>query len=241
MSPIGHYLKKHGFERLEPKVVLFDMDGVLYDSMPNHAVAWHESMARFGIEMTRDDAYATEGQRGVDTIRQMVRRQKGYDITDDQAMAMYQVKSDIFHAMPEAPLMPGAKDLMSKIRNSGLRIGIVTGSGQRPLIQRLLHDYGEFVDEQHIVTAYDVELGKPHPDPYLMGLKKNGGLSPWQAFVVENAPLGVEAGVAARIFTICVNTGNMAESIFKERGADIILCSMCQLRDCWEELLFSAV
>ena len=37
--PVRHYLAKHGFEAFCPKAVLFDMDGVLYDSMPNHAVA----------------------------------------------------------------------------------------------------------------------------------------------------------------------------------------------------------
>jgi beta-phosphoglucomutase-like phosphatase (HAD superfamily) len=73
---IKKYLERHGFEVLRPKAVLFDMDGVLYDSMPNHAIAWQQSMAQFGILMTADDAYATEGARGVDTIRQMVKKQR---------------------------------------------------------------------------------------------------------------------------------------------------------------------
>ena len=51
---IQKYLEKHGFEALRPKAVLFDMDGVLYDSMPNHAVAWQESMAKFNIRMSAD-------------------------------------------------------------------------------------------------------------------------------------------------------------------------------------------
>ena len=61
MSPIGsigNYLSKHGFERFEPKAVLFDMDGVLYDSMPHHAVAWKGAMEKYGIHMTHEDAYA---------------------------------------------------------------------------------------------------------------------------------------------------------------------------------------
>ena len=51
------------------KCVLFDMDGVLYNSMPNHAVAWVRAMKEFGIHFTPEDSYATEGARGVDTIR----------------------------------------------------------------------------------------------------------------------------------------------------------------------------
>ena len=46
---IRQYLERHGFGHFSPKAVLFDMDGVLYDSMPHHAIAWQESMKRFGI------------------------------------------------------------------------------------------------------------------------------------------------------------------------------------------------
>jgi len=195
------YLTKHGFERFEPKAVLFDMDGVLYDSMPHHAIAWQRSMATFGIHMTEDDAYATEGARGIDTIRKMVLQQRGEEITLERAQEMYDEKTRQFHAMGEAKVMPGIRELMTQIHRQGLCIGVVTGSGQRPLIARLLTDFGEFLDEQHIVTAYDVTRGKPNPDPYLMGMKK-AGVEPWQTVVVENAPLGVLAGVASRAFTI---------------------------------------
>ena len=49
---IFKYMKEHGFGEFNPKAVLFDMDGVLYNSMPNHAVAWQESMKQFDIHMT---------------------------------------------------------------------------------------------------------------------------------------------------------------------------------------------
>ena len=78
---INRYLKRTGFGTFHPKAVLFDMDGVLINSMPNHAVAWQRSMATFGIRMTAADAYATEGARGIDTIRAMVKAQQGKDIT----------------------------------------------------------------------------------------------------------------------------------------------------------------
>ena len=235
---VSDYLSKHDFRALCPEVVLFDMDGVLYDSMPNHAKAWRESMAKFGIEMTREDAYATEGQRGVDTIRQMVKLQQGRDIDESEAQRMYDEKSRLFHLMPQPPMMPGAIELMEQISQAHIGIGVVTGSGQRPLIGRLLRDYGAFLDEAHIVTAYDVKLGKPNPDPYLMGLRKAGGLKPWQALVVENAPLGVAAGVAASIFTICINTGHLPVSLFQQQGANLILDSMQELCQQWPEFHF---
>lgn len=235
---VKNYKEKHGFEVFRPKAVLFDMDGVLYDSMPNHAVAWHNSMKEFGIVMTRDDAYSTEGQRGVDTIRQMVKQQLGRDIDEEEAQRMYDLKSRMFHDMKEAPMMPGALNLMEKIAKTGLNIGVVTGSAQKPLIARLLSDYGNYLDEDHIVTAYDVREGKPKPAPYLMGMKKAGNLNPWETIVVENAPLGVRAAVAARCFTIAINTGRLPYDSLAREGADILMDSMEELCLNWESLGF---
>ena len=48
---IKKYLESHGFGQFCPKAVLFDMDGVIYDSMSNHAVSWHEAMKDYGLEM----------------------------------------------------------------------------------------------------------------------------------------------------------------------------------------------
>ncbi len=226
---IDKYKASHNYPAFSPKVVLFDMDGVLYDSMPNHAVAWQESMKQFGINMTAADAYATEGAKGVDTIRHFVKLQKETDITPDEAQRMYDVKTDVFHRMPTAQIFPGVRENMSKIKQSGMGIGVVTGSGQRPLIKRLLDDFGDFLDEEHIVTAYDVDHGKPNPDPYLMGLQKAGGLKPWQGIVVENAPLGVRAGVAANIFTVAINSGPLPDKALADEGADIVLKRMTEL------------
>ena len=213
------------------------MDGVLYDSMGNHAVAWVQSMQKFGIHMTADDAYATEGARGVDTIRYMVRQQKGIEITEAEAQEMYDEKSRIFHSMPEAPIMPGILSLMEQIDAAGISIGVVTGSGQRPLIARILRDFGRFVAPEHITTAYDVPRGKPYPDPYLIGMQKAGGLSASEAIVIENAPLGVRAGIAAGCYTVAVNTGPLPDQVLLDAGASILFPSMPALSDAWKELL----
>lgn len=122
--------------------------------------------------------------------------------------------------------MPGILDLMEQIKQHGISIGIVTGSGQRPLIARILQDFGKYVTPDHITTAYDVKRGKPNPDPYLMGLQKAGGLKPSEAIVVENAPLGVKAGVAAGIYTVAVNTGPLPDQVLLDAGANILFPSI---------------
>ncbi len=234
-TEIRKYLERHDFKAFSPKAVLFDMDGVLYDSMPNHAVAWVESMKKFGIRMTEADAYATEGARGIDTIRQFVKHQQGKDITLDEAQLMYDEKTRIFHSMPAAPIFEGVYELFCKLKATGISINVVTGSGQRPLINRLLNDFGDFLNEAHITTAYDVKRGKPNPDPYLIGLHKAGThLQPYEGIVVENAPLGVRAGVAAHIFTVAINSGPLSDAVLLNEGADILYAGIRAFCNDWK-------
>lgn len=63
---------------------------------------------------------------------------------------------------------------------------------------------------------------KPHPEPYLKGLQKAHAM-PDEAFIIENAPLGVKAGVAAGVFTIAVNTGPIPEKQLQEAGSRLDL------------------
>lgn len=233
---IRQYLERHGFGHFSPKAVLFDMDGVLYDSMPHHAIAWQESMKRFGIDMTEADAYATEGARGIDTIRQIATRQ-GKEVSLEEAQRMYDEKSRIFHEMPDAPIFEGVFDMMEKIKRAGMTVNVVTGSGQRPLIRRLLNDFDRYLDENHITTAYDVKRGKPYPDPYLMGLQKAGNLKPFEGIVVENAPLGVRSGVSAGIFTVAINSGPLPDKALLDEGADVLYDKMTQFRNEWDNFI----
>lgn len=235
---INSYNTTFGVE-FHPKAVLFDMDGVLYDSMPRHAIAWQKSMAQFDIHMTAHDVYATEGARGFDTVKMLVKRQKGTEISDEKAKAMYEVKSNIFHAMPEAPIFDGVKELMQRITDAGLSVNVVTGSAQKPLIARLTHDFGQWLAPDHITTAYDVDRGKPDPDPYLTGLRKAGDLKPWQGIVVENAPLGIHAGVAAGCFTIAVNSGPLPDSDLLVEKPNLLYQKMTELLGDWEQIIGS--
>ena len=62
-----------------------------------------------------------------------------------------------------------------------------------------------------------------------MGMQKVG-TQPWETIVVENAPLGVKAGVAARAFTIAVNTGPLPDEELLKAGADMLTADMVELR-----------
>lgn len=233
---IETYLSKHGFKEWCPRVALFDMDGVLYNSMPNHAKAWHDSMAIYGVDMSEEEAYAFEGMRGFETIKIVAGRQWGREVTEEESVEMYRVKSEHYAACPEAGLIPGVLALQEEMKRRGLNIGVVTGSGQHSLLERLTHDFNGLISPEIFVTALNIKRGKPAPDPYLMGMQMAGS-QPWQTIVVENAPLGVRAAVAAQCFTVAVNTGPLDDDMLSQEGADIVLHTMDELRELLPDLI----
>lgn len=232
---INNYLTTHHFDKLNLKAVLFDMDGVLFDSMKNHATAWHEAMKQYGMHLSPEEAYMHEGRTGGGTIDLLAQRDWGRRATEEEKQTIYKAKSDVFSRCPEAPRMPGAYELLKKVKADGFTPMVVTGSGQVSLIDRLNHNFPSVFRRDLMVTSFDVKYGKPNPEPYLMGLQK-AGIQPWEGLVVENAPLGVQAGVSAGIFTIAVNTGPLPDKVLIDAGADLLFPSMQSLCEHWEEI-----
>jgi HAD superfamily hydrolase (TIGR01509 family) len=210
--------------------ILFDMDGVLYDSMPNHSVAWSKAMEKYGMHMTPHDVYLNEGATGHDTVIRISLRDRGYEATESEINDIYGYKAELFRSMPEARVMPGALDVFRKAAAAGLKILIVTGSGQKNLIERVQRDYKGYITRDRMVTAFEVTRGKPYPDPYLKGLEI-AGVPASEAVVVENAPLGIRAAVAAGIDTIAVNTGPLEDEILRAEGPKALFHSMAELAD----------
>ena len=98
------------------KAVLFDMDGVLFNSMPYHSKAWNEAMQEFNLDLSREEAYMHEGRTGAGTINIVYQRQHGTDATEELIENIYQVKSRIFNSFPEDQHMPGALEHLQKVK-----------------------------------------------------------------------------------------------------------------------------
>lgn len=208
------------------KLVMFDMDGVLFDSMPNHAVAWRRTMADLGCEYPDTVYYENEGRTGSSTIELLL----GRKVSDEECRRIYDLKASYFDAMPKARPMPGAYDVVKAVRALGVPAIVVTGSGQKLLMSRIAEAYDGMFRTEWMVCSADVKHGKPDPEPYLMGLQK-AGVAPEDAVVVENAPLGVRSGHDAGCFVVAVNTGPLPDSCLLEQGADMLFHSMAELAE----------
>lgn len=213
-----------------PRAALFDMDGTLYDSMPNHVAAWQQMLAEAGIKVDSEEILLAEGRTGTDTVRMIFRRYLGQEISDDECRRLYRRKAELFACMPPVCLMPGAQELVGAVREAGMITVLVTGSGQNSLLHRLEEDFPGAFPENRRVTAYNVTHGKPHPEPYLRGMEM-AGVTPSEAIAFDNAPLGVESASAADAFTVGVITGAIPQESLVNAGADIVFTSMRECAD----------
>lgn len=218
------------------KAALIDMDGVLYDSMRGHAASWKKMCDEIGLDTDRDEFYMYEGMTGKATINLLMKRERGHEVSDEEAARLYAIKTANFRALGPAPVMPGAQRMIAALGALSMTRVLVTGSAQASLLDKLEHDYpGVFVDGRR-VTALDVKHGKPYPEPYLKGAALVGA-DPANCMVVENAPLGVRAGKAAGCFVCAVMTGPVPREEFVKEGADLIFNSMEEFADYLEGLL----
>ena len=233
---VKRYLERHGRNSMQCRAALIDMDGVLYDSMPHHAEAWYRTIAPLGIACTREDFFLLEGSTRTRTINMFFNREYGHDAPEEVSLALYEENVRQFRALGEASRMPAADKMIVSLLAHDVRTVLVTGSSQGTLLELLDTDYPRAFNMPYRITGEDVKHGKPSPEPYLMGLQR-AGVESHEAIVIENAPLGVEAGVAAGEFTVAVNTGPISATALYDAGADIVFDSMPHFAEHVDELI----
>ncbi|MBN2111282.1 MAG: HAD family phosphatase [Methanosarcinaceae archaeon] len=183
------------------KAIIFDMDGVLVDTMSDHAQAVQNIFDQLGVKMDKRDIYEREGERTVDIIRFLLEKGTGdasaYDIRDIVRRYIQE-----FNRIVELQVFEELRESLPLIRTR-FRLAVVSGS-DRPIVNDIIRN--EFPDIFEVmVTADDVERGKPDPEPYLRAVEMLG-IESDECIVVENAPMGVESAQRAGICCIAVPT-----------------------------------
>ena len=168
------------------KAYFFDMDGVLFDSMPRHAIAWEEVMKQHGLPFTAYDCYINEGRTGESVIREAFQKALGRDATQEEVKTIYAEKSAYYHQLLQTttPTIPGVADVLQFVKEQGHQIWVVTGSGMRTLLDSLNEVFPSIFQQDQMITAFDVTQGKPHPEPYLKAWERSG-LPKEQCLVIE--------------------------------------------------------
>lgn len=222
----------------EPQLVLFDMDGILFDTMPIHTQSWKMVCDEYEIQSEREEFYLYEGMRGVDTIKKLYHRSFGKYPSDKLTNEIYQRKTQLFHEVKEHQIqrIPGTLELILFLKyQRNCEIGVVTGSTIQNAYPRVAHFYGELLPQEHIITAEHVDNGKPNPEPYLQGMALFER-KPEETLVVENAPLGVRSGSDSGAFTVAITTGPIPASTLRDEGANLIFPDMRSLQIWWDKV-----
>ncbi|NJD52977.1 MAG: HAD family phosphatase [Candidatus Methanoperedens sp.] len=206
------------------KAVIFDMDGVLIDSMPYHADAWIAVFARVGIKVKRDDIYKMEGSNHVGIIR-MVFEKVGRIPEPEDFDKLAEEKKKIFSKINKATVFEGIYELIDDLKNK-YDLAVVSGS-DKTVVKELIEYF--FPDIFSVmVTGNDVIEGKPSPLPYLKAVEMLK-VRKDECIVIENAPLGVESAKRAGLYCIAIPTYVEPELL---EDADIVLPDHARLKEC---------
>jgi beta-phosphoglucomutase len=178
--------------------IIFDLDGVLVDSMPDHYKAWKLAFKEVtDIEVDERMIYLLEGMRGNDLVKKIF-EQKNYD---DYSIAqkVNERKDQIFKDILTPRTFDGVKELIERLTCTK---AVVSGSARKDVEVLIDRTFGKD-NFDVIITADDIDRGKPDPIAFITALNRMK-IDTAEAIVVENAPLGVEAAFKAGLQCIIV-------------------------------------
>ena len=209
--------------------VLFDMDGVITDTMGLHYEAYHRAFATYGIEVSKLEIYVLEGMPSMDVGREIVKA-KAIRLSEPEIKNLIEEKREIYRSLAEkeARAYPGVPETLSILRDHGIQLALITGSNLLS-VQKTLRKVGLDKAFDVIVTADNTLRGKPYPDPYVSGMEKLG-VPKENCVVVENAPLGIRSAKAAGVGYVIAVTTTLPPEYLKE--ADDIMPSFIDIQDC---------
>jgi beta-phosphoglucomutase len=198
--------------------VIFDMDGVLVDSGPAHIASWRVVAGKHGVEMSDEEFASSFGQ----TSRDIIRKLWGAQVSDDDVRRFDDQKEAAYRAIiaGNVPLIVGAREMLTALQQDGCVLAVAT-SGPRENAELVLREakLGPFFTT--VVTGFDITRGKPAPDCFLLAAER-AGLPPPDCVVVEDAPVGIQAALAARMTPIGFVGTHPAERLAKAGAALIV-------------------
>jgi HAD superfamily hydrolase (TIGR01509 family) len=178
--------------------VIFDMDGVLTDSEPAFHAAANDLLARYGTHIPMEEYRGFIGMATHEMWSRVIAL-KGVPASLAEIVQAYEAPLMVRLREPRPPL-PGARELIEKLRSGGVPVALCTASYMRwvEAILAAAELTGAF---DALSTADDVERTKPDPAPYLLAARRLG-VAPAQCIAVEDSFSGTTSAVRAGMYTI---------------------------------------
>ncbi len=203
------------------KAVIFDMDGVLVDTMP----FWEEAKKLFLERHTipHDQLIPQTYGMGLKDIIELYKEQRG--LQGDTAILAAEFREIVYQLLKEKGLLPlpGTIAFVSTL-SLQKSLAVATGGHTGVVAKELLADVGLAQYFTYIISSDEVKKGKPAPDVFLFAAEKLGQ-KPEHCVVVEDAVNGVMAGVAGKIPVIGVNKHEETRKKLLTAGATTVVSS----------------
>lgn len=183
--------------------VLFDLDGVIVDTLHYHFLAWNHMFAKLGGSPVNEQTVLLHEGRNSREILPILMQETGVTIPADQQARFIEEKRAYFRTIVQITRYPGAFETIDELRRRGFKVAVVTACALKNMQHALNREQRAHFD--FIITGDEVPRAKPFPDPYLTAAR-NLGLRPDQCVVVENAPLGIESARNAGMRCVAIET-----------------------------------
>jgi beta-phosphoglucomutase len=201
------------------QAVIFDFDGVITDSEILHFRAFNKVLTQHGLELTKKEYYSKYlGLSDVDCYNTLIDEGK-LALEKSQVKTLVQKKTRIFEelARTDGKIIEGVREFLHLLAAEKVRTAICSGA-LRAEIELILEDAKLRSFFEAIVSAEEVKRGKPHPDGFLLALKRlnaNGvtRIAAQRCVVIEDSHWGLQAAQAAGMQTIAVTNTYEAEQL----------------------------
>lgn len=184
------------------KAVLFDLDGVIVDSLYTHYLAWQNMFSALGGNVSLQTVLLHEGKNSFEILPTLM-KEAGVYIPKKKWKPLIDEKRKYFRSIAELKFYPNAFETIAEIRSRGYKTALVTACARKNMENFVNTERQKLFDA--IISGDDVERAKPNPDPYLKA-QKQLEINPLECVVIENAPLGIEAAKNAGMICIAVES-----------------------------------
>ncbi len=182
--------------------VLFDMDGVIADTLHYHYLAWQHMFEKHGGSISKETVLLHEGRKSSEILPILI-QESGVRIPEGMQNQFIEDKRTFYRKIARISHYPKSFEVVKTLKRRGFKVGLVTASALKNMQYVLSPEQQALFDL--ILTGDEIDRSKPDPEPYLTAAKRLG-LRPVECIVIENAPLGIEAAKAAGMYCIAIET-----------------------------------
>ncbi len=197
------------------EAVIFDLDGVVVDTVPLHFQAWKRMFNEYGHEFTFDDyKQKVDGIPRYDGARAILT-----ELSDEEVHVAGDKKQGYFRELLDSADIPRYDttiNLIEELLKEGIKVAVISSSKNCPHILKKIGLYDKL---NAVVSGHDITKGKPDPQIFLMAAERLGA-KPSRCVVFEDAVLGVEAAKNGNMKCVGIDRYNKPERLAK---ADLLV------------------